>query len=601
MNRFALVLIPVIVVAAQLFAQQPPASMPVMGIAPKACELGDDVVITNVPAPCRLVPDKAGTWQEAQDCLIALTEMYPNIFLGAAIGYQADNGARQLFAYPSPAFKTDSVVSLASVSKPATYVGLIKAMQDHRASPDCHPAKTARCVFPDGFQTKLTTALQALDLRNGTDVVTRWWNAPFTSDPAFAADVNAQTAWKSNVTIQHLAQMTSGFPTMAFTGYRFCTGEPCPVASKNEIDCKLHQPDSANYAQCRYAYLYHQYLSRRGGTAAPLTDACRPRPNAGPRLFDFGEHYKGDVYNATRVENRFERRYSFEPGLFGECVMLDDALGRRWVDGRVATESEVAKFYLGMPLEGAPGVQYRYSQPNLYVAAYLVEALTGQRFDDYVKTRIFNPLGMVDSSFRVTPGTSQYARLADLKRVRRFPVRTLPDLAPGLDANAAFGDDKNWDEARKGWNNRWPEGGQYSTVSDLLNFLKFFGTGMAGTTQILNAESLHLATSTLGPLGPRSHAFRGCPGCMVTGNGYFTTYMQRDQTRCQNIVVLPQMIIESPELGIGNVRLCDYQYGDVMAVRGFLIKKLASLPSGCNPPPPAASPAEMEPEEPSDS
>lgn len=581
MNRSAAVLISIhLAVAASILAQLPP---PVMGISPGVCNPADDVVINNNPLPCRIVPDRAGTWQEAQDCLVELTRMYPHIFLGAAIGYEADNGTRHVFAHPAPLFNNNSVISLASVSKPAPYIGLIKLVQDHGASADCTPVKTARCVFPDGFNTKLTVALRALDLRNGTDVVTRWWNAPFTNDPAFAADVAKQATWKSNVTIQHLAQMTSGFPQMAFTGYRFCVTATCPPPAPNEIDCRPNDPTSPGYADCRHAFLYNHYMSRRGGTVA-LPEACRPRPAAGPRLFDFGSHYNGNVYNATRVAQRFERRYSWEPGLFGECVMLDDAQGRRWVDGRVATESEVAKFYLGMPLRDAPGVAYRYSQPNLYVAAYLIEALSGQRFDAYLKARIFTPLGMADTSFVVTPGTSQYTRLADIKRVRRFPVRTLPDLAPGLDPSAVFGDDKNFDEARKGWNNRWPEGGTYSTVADLLTFLKFMGTGMAGTTQILNAESLRLATSEIDPLGPRSYAFRAGQHCVLSANGYFTTHMQRDKLRCQNIVVLPQMVIENPEFGIGNVRLCDYQYFDVTNVRGYLINKLKSLPSGCNPP-----------------
>jgi CubicO group peptidase (beta-lactamase class C family) len=35
------------------------------------------------------------------------------------------------------------------------------------------------------------------------------------------------------------------------------------------------------------------------------------------------------------------------------------------------------------------------------VLGYLVEVLSGQRFDDYLRTQVFEPLGMVDTSFTV--------------------------------------------------------------------------------------------------------------------------------------------------------------------------------------------------------
>ena len=50
------------------------------------------------------------------------------------------------------------------------------------------------------------------------------------------------------------------------------------------------------------------------------------------------------------------------------------------------------------PLEFEPGDQWRYSLCHDVLAA-LVEVISGQRFEDYVKEHIFDPLGMDDTTF----------------------------------------------------------------------------------------------------------------------------------------------------------------------------------------------------------
>ena len=53
-----------------------------------------------------------------------------------------------------------------------------------------------------------------------------------------------------------------------------------------------------------------------------------------------------------------------------------------------------------LPLAYQPGTFWRYSFAT-DVCARLVEVLSGQRFDDYLKANIFEPLGMVDTDFYV--------------------------------------------------------------------------------------------------------------------------------------------------------------------------------------------------------
>jgi CubicO group peptidase (beta-lactamase class C family) len=48
-------------------------------------------------------------------------------------------------------------------------------------------------------------------------------------------------------------------------------------------------------------------------------------------------------------------------------------------------------------LAAAPGTRWEYHNPNFQVAARLVEVVSGRPFDDYLRTYVFDPLGMADS------------------------------------------------------------------------------------------------------------------------------------------------------------------------------------------------------------
>ncbi|HLG10430.1 MAG TPA: serine hydrolase domain-containing protein [Dehalococcoidia bacterium] len=62
-----------------------------------------------------------------------------------------------------------------------------------------------------------------------------------------------------------------------------------------------------------------------------------------------------------------------------------------------------------LPLEADPGTRWIYGV-STDVVGYLVEVLSGRPLDQYLRERIFEPLGMPDSSFFVTP--AKHDRLA---------------------------------------------------------------------------------------------------------------------------------------------------------------------------------------------
>src|SRR4030042_6316149 len=53
-----------------------------------------------------------------------------------------------------------------------------------------------------------------------------------------------------------------------------------------------------------------------------------------------------------------------------------------------------------LPLEFSPGTRWNYSV-STDVLGYLIEIMSGRPFDQYLKSRIFDPLRMVDTDFHV--------------------------------------------------------------------------------------------------------------------------------------------------------------------------------------------------------
>ncbi|MEV6828367.1 serine hydrolase domain-containing protein [Amycolatopsis sp. NPDC051102] len=64
------------------------------------------------------------------------------------------------------------------------------------------------------------------------------------------------------------------------------------------------------------------------------------------------------------------------------------------------------------PLASEPGTEFHYHNPNYEVAARIVEVVAGQPFAEYLKAKLFTPLGMTASTTVDTPpaGTEGYVR-----------------------------------------------------------------------------------------------------------------------------------------------------------------------------------------------
>jgi CubicO group peptidase (beta-lactamase class C family) len=139
-----------------------------------------------------------------------------------------------------------------------------------------------------------------------------------------------------------------------------------------------------------------------------------------------------------------------------------------------------------IPLEFSPGTAWNYSV-STDVLAYLVETISGQKFEDFLAERIFAPLGMTDTGFHVPEASRD--RLASCYAAAPGGGLVLQDDAQGSSflAPPSF--------VSGG-------GGLVSTMSDYLRFSSMLlQGGELGEARLLGRKTLELMTSNHLPGG----------------------------------------------------------------------------------------------------
>ncbi|MBX9651255.1 MAG: beta-lactamase family protein, partial [Xanthobacteraceae bacterium] len=119
-------------------------------------------------------------------------------------------------------------------------------------------------------------------------------------------------------------------------------------------------------------------------------------------------------------------------GFFDPGSVIFTALNERGVHNPMTTLAQMVDVLAGLPLIYQPGTSWEYSLA-IDVVARLVEVISGQSFDTFIKARILDPLGMVDTGF-VVPAKDQgrlvaYYAGADLMDPMK-PGLTRTDNAP---------------------------------------------------------------------------------------------------------------------------------------------------------------------------
>ncbi|MES2697590.1 MAG: serine hydrolase domain-containing protein [Verrucomicrobiota bacterium] len=119
------------------------------------------------------------------------------------------------------------------------------------------------------------------------------------------------------------------------------------------------------------------------------------------------------------------------------------------------TLADLVPAWLGAKMQFEPGAQWKYCQSGINLACRIVEVVSGQSFDVYLQKRLFEPLGMKDTTFYPTAEHKARAALGYAKNKDTGELSVAPSRV-------------EYDGART----RPPQGngGLYSTPTDYARF-----------------------------------------------------------------------------------------------------------------------------------
>ncbi len=215
----------------------------------------------------------------------------------------------------------------------------------------------------------------------------------------------------------------------------------------------------------RYIPAWRDLRVFEGGT---LKTGWRTRPTARPMLIiDLLRHTAGLTYG-FQLNTNVDAAYR-QLGI-GEIEKGDMTLER------------MIELLGTLPLEFSPGEAWNYSVCT-DVLGWLVQAVSGQPFEEFLAQRIFRPLGMVDTGFHVRDG--QGHRLATCYQ-------------PARNGGIAVQDQAETSSYLKPPSFISGGGGLVSTATDYLKFAEALRTG---TPRLIGRKTLELMTANHLPGG----------------------------------------------------------------------------------------------------
>jgi len=139
------------------------------------------------------------------------------------------------------------------------------------------------------------------------------------------------------------------------------------------------------------------------------------------------------------------------------------------------TLAELVPLWLATPMQYEPGAKWQYTQSGINAAGRIVEVVSGMSFDAFLQKRLFDPLGMSNTTFY--PTDQQRARLVTAY-AKNKDTGALEPAAPRTDFGLRT-------QPPKG------NGGLFSTAPDYARFCQMLlnGGAFAGR-RYLSAEAL---------------------------------------------------------------------------------------------------------------
>ncbi len=190
------------------------------------------------------------------------------------------------------------------------------------------------------------------------------------------------------------------------------------------------------------------------------------------------------------------------------------------LDG-LSLKTAVASYAL-TPLQHEPGTKYQYSNAGINTAGRIIEVISGMPYETFLQKRLFDPLGMKETSF--WPTKRQLERLAKA-------------YMPG--AGGAGLEETNIGQLHYPLDDRtarfpMPAGGLFSTAGDLVHFAQMIlNGGVYKGHRLLSENAIKLMTMKQTPAGvPDSYGIGWAVGPTWVGHGgALATNLEIDHSR----------------------------------------------------------------------
>jgi CubicO group peptidase (beta-lactamase class C family) len=125
------------------------------------------------------------------------------------------------------------------------------------------------------------------------------------------------------------------------------------------------------------------------------------------------------------------------------------------------------------PLEFEPGTKWAYCNPGIDTLGRVIEVVSGRPYEEFLRERVFRPLGMTDTTFYPTPAQLERAAPTYDRKDGKLVAAGSGIIGPPAGARYPI-----------------PAGGLYSTGDDLARLYRMMlGGGALGKVRILSKES----------------------------------------------------------------------------------------------------------------
>lgn len=214
--------------------------------------------------------------------------------------------------------------------------------------------------------------------------------------------------------------------------------------------------------------------------------------------------------------------------------------------------ADAQRLVLDTPLEYAPGTRYLYSDLGADILGFIAERVSGKKLDELLQERVFTPLGMTETWYRVPASV----------RARTAPTATMSVRGYSLQGDVH-------DENAHALGGVAGHAGLFSTAADLsvfatmmLNKGTYNGTRIVSDTTIERFTARAAGSRALGWDTCAEHNGVGCGRYMSSRayghTGFTGTSIWIDPERDMFVVLLTNRVFESrarrPERVISDVR-----------------------------------------------